>query len=79
LIKDYTLEDRIQWITDKKDEGSLLFKNQEWQDAIDVWMKALCGFEFSKYKKQHGMHAKKRQEIDTTLKIPIVNNMALAF
>ena len=25
------------------------------------------------------MHAKKRQEIDTTLKIPIVNNMALAF
>jgi hypothetical protein len=42
-------------------------------------MKALCGFEFSKYKKQHGMHAKKRQEIDTTLKIPIVNNMALAF
>ena len=40
MIKDYTLEDRIQWITDKKDEGSLLFKNQEWQDAIDVWMKA---------------------------------------
>lgn len=50
-IKDYSLNERIQWINDKKDEGSQLFKNQEWQEAIDVWMKALCGFEFSKYKK----------------------------
>lgn len=42
-------DDRFAWILKVKDEGNLLFKGEKIAEAIDVYMKALCGMDFSSY------------------------------
>jgi len=44
-------------------------------EAIDTWMQALCAYDFTKYKNRK----KETEAANMSLKIPIVNNMALAF
>ena len=73
MLQDYSYEDRFAWILRKKEEGSQLCKDQKYKEAIDIWMQAMCGYEFGKYKKD------KKTETESQLKIPIVNNMALSF
>ena len=51
MLQDYSYEDRFAWILRKKEEGSQLCKDQKYKEAIDIWMQAMCGYEFGKYKK----------------------------
>ena len=67
-----SFEERYDWIVQKKKEGSTQFEQKKYLEAIDTWMQALCAYDFSKYKKS-------KKETEMSLKIPIVNNMALAF
>jgi hypothetical protein len=42
-------ETRYSWITDVKMQGNNLFKEEKYEVAIDTYMKALCGMDFSSY------------------------------
>ena len=70
-----SFEERYDWISEKKKEGSVQFQEKKDLEAIDTWMQALCAYDFSKYKSREG----RKKETEKSLKIPIVNNMALAF
>ena len=71
-LQNSSFEERYEWISQKKQEGSAQFSDKKYLEAIDTWMQALCAYDFSKYKKP-------AKETEKSLKIPIVNNMALAF
>lgn len=47
-LKDATYEERCDWITKKKNEGNEFFKQNKLDEAIDVYMACLCGFDFKK-------------------------------
>ena len=49
-LKDYTYDDRVKWITDKKEEANAIFKQQKHEEAIDTYIQALCGFNFKQKK-----------------------------
>ena len=69
-------DERYAWILKIKDEGNVLFKAEKIAEAIDVYMKALCGMDFSSY--DHGKDFKARElRVNKELKAPILNNIAL--
>ena len=66
-----TFEKRCAWILDKKEEGNVEFKSGNYQVAMDKYLASLCGFDFKKT-----LEKEKRHEVDKTLKVPILNNLA---
>lgn len=57
-----------------KNKGNQSFKESNYDDAIDVYIRALCGFEFNKTK----LKSEELSYIDNKLKLPILNNMSLS-
>lgn len=57
-----------------KEKGNSTFKESTYEDAIEIFMRALCGFEFNKNK----LSKDELIYIDQKLKLPILNNMALS-
>lgn len=49
-LKEYTYDQRVKWITDMKDRANSAFKEQDHEKALDLWMQALCGFNFKQKK-----------------------------
>ena len=47
LLKEYSFKERYEWIKQKKDEGNEKFLKSLHEDAVDEWIKALCGFNFN--------------------------------
>ena len=45
-LKNCSYDERVQWITQKKEEANVLFKQQKHDEAVDAYMQALCGFNF---------------------------------
>ena len=45
-LKDYSYDERVQWIKDKKDQGDKHFRDKNHTKAVDTYMEALCGFNF---------------------------------
>ena len=78
MLKGYSYDERVKWITDKKEEANVLFKQQKHEQAVDTYMQALCGFNF-KQKKYGKLSQKQNRQIDFELKMPILNNMSLSF
>lgn len=66
-----SFEKRCEWILDKKEEGNVEFKNANYPVAMDKYLASLCGFDFKKT-----LNKEKRHEVDKTLKVPILNNLA---
>ena len=73
-MKDHSYEARCNWICEMKDKGNGLYKDQTYDEAIDTYIKALCGFKFNKSQ----LNKKELTYIDNKLKLPILNNMALS-
>jgi len=73
-LKAHSYEQRCNWISDMKDKGNLLYKEASYDEAIDTYMKALCGFEF----KKSTLKKSELTYIDSKLKLPILNNMSLS-
>lgn len=48
-LRGKTWDDRFAWITDIKDRGNKLFKEEKYDSAIDTYMRSLCGMDFSSY------------------------------
>lgn len=46
LLKGKTWEEKFNWVNSQKDEGNVLFKQQIFDQAIDAYLKALCGLDF---------------------------------
>ena len=40
-------DERYEWVVKVKEQGNVLFKGEKYSDAIDVYMKALCGMDFT--------------------------------
>ena len=57
-----------------KEQGNSFFKEQAYDEAIDTYIKALCGFEFNR----SALNKQELSYIDQKLKLPILNNMALS-
>jgi hypothetical protein len=74
LLKDHSYEQRCTWIEEQKDIGNKAFRDTNYEEAVDVYMQALCGFEFNKSQ----LVKKDLDYIDHKLKLPILNNMALS-
>lgn len=64
-------QERYDWICTIKDEGNQLYKKGSLDQAIDTYLKALCGLDF-------GEQSKKQEEcVNVELKAPILNNVAM--
>lgn len=57
-----------------KDQGNQLYKDANYDEAIDTYIKALCGLQFRKKE----LKKTELTYIDTKLKLPILNNMGLS-
>ena len=77
-LRGKTWEARVAWINKIKDQGNELFKADKFAEAIDVYMKALCGMDFTSYKHLDDPQAEREREISVkrTLKAPVLNNIA---
>ena len=73
-LKDFSFEQRCRWIEEQKDNGNKAFKDTNYEEAVEIYIKALCGFEFNKKE----LTKKDLIYIDNKLKLPILNNMALS-
>ena len=49
-LKSHSFEQRCNWIMEMKEKGNSTFKESTYEDAIEIFMRALCGFEFNKNK-----------------------------
>ena len=65
-------EERYDWILKQKEEGNKLYKAQSHQEALDVYLKSLCGFDFGSDQTRE-----QQERVEKELKAPILNNMAL--
>ena len=71
-------DDRFKWVHSIKEEGNKLFKQEKYDDAIDIYMKGLCGMDFSQYDVKTKEEQKdKDMRVNRELKAPILNNIAL--
>lgn len=56
----------------KKEEGNLLYREQKYGPAVELYMAALCGFEFGSK-----LTGEEKESVERDLKAPILNNIAL--
>lgn len=77
-LRGRTWDDRTSWINKMKDVGNLQFKSEKYDEAIETYMKALCGMDFSQYQPLEDAKADKERELNVkrNLKAPILNNIA---
>ena len=73
-LKDHSFEQRCNWISDHKNKGNQAFRESNYDEAIEIYIRALCGFEFNKSK----LKKDELTYIDAKLKLPILNNMSLS-
>ena len=78
-LRGKSYDDRFNWIMQVKDEGNKLFKEEKLDEAIDIYMKALCGLDFSSYEILESPQRQKEKDLKVSrdLKAPILNNIAL--
>lgn len=77
-LRGKTWDARFQWVSDAKDKGNKLFKDEKYDQAIDEYMRALCGLDFSSYDiPSEKEHKEKDTRVNKELKAPILNNIAL--
>lgn len=48
-LRGKTWDARFQWVSEAKEGGNQLFKTEKYDEAIDAYMRALCGLDFSSY------------------------------
>jgi hypothetical protein len=48
-LRGKTWDARFTWVTEVKDQGNKMFKEEKYELAIDTYMRALCGMDFSSY------------------------------
>ena len=70
-------DERYQWISQAKEKGNKLFKEEKHDSAIDEYMRALCGMDFSKYEDFADKQKERDTRVKKELKVPILNNIAL--
>jgi hypothetical protein len=77
-LRGTTWEARTQWVNKVKEQGNQLFKEEKYGEAIDLYMKALCGMDFSQYDHLEDAKADKERELNVkrNLKAPVLNNIA---
>jgi len=68
-----SFDEKCQWIESNKQIGNNLVKENKLEEALDAYLKSLCGFSF----KEDGVSKETIHEKDVELKVPILNNMAL--
>ena len=73
LLKNHTYDERYKWIQEQKTSGDKKFKDGAFNDAVDMYMQALCGLNFARLKPTKTQ----LEDIEKKLKIPILSNMAL--
>mmetsp|Transcript_31588 Transcript_31588/g.48285 ORF Transcript_31588/g.48285 Transcript_31588/m.48285 type:complete len:165 (+) Transcript_31588:164-658(+) len=71
-LKGTSFEERWQWVEQCKDQGNVEYKKQNFAEAMDKYIKSLCGLEFGKDATED-----QKREVDAQLKIPILNNLAI--
>jgi hypothetical protein len=71
-------DNRVQWINKVKETGNQQFKEEKYNEAIDTYMRALCGMDFSSYEQLADAKADKERELNVkrNLKAPVLNNIA---
>ena len=42
-------DERYQWVGEAKERGNKKFKEEKYEAAIDEYMRALCGMDFTSY------------------------------
>ena len=69
---------RTEWVNKVKDQGNVKFKEERYEEAIDSYMRALCGMDFSSYEHLQDAKADKERELNVkrNLKAPVLNNIA---
>ena len=68
---------RFQWVSEIKEKGNKLFKEDKYDEAIDIYMKALCGMDFTSYETSGQMEKAREVRVARELKAPVLNNIAL--
>ena len=78
-LRGQSWDQRYEWVVKIKEQGNLLFKSEKYSDAIDVYMKALCGMDFSQYETLSSPQKQKERDLKVSkdLKAPVLNNIAL--
>lgn len=72
-LKGATYDERCEWILNQKATGNELYKNQKYDEAMDAYLKSLCGFAFEKKEMTEEQIAYTENEI----KVPVLNNLAI--
>lgn len=70
-------DDRYQWISQAKEKGNAMVKEEKFEAAIDEYMRALCAMDFSKYEDAGDKQKDRDTKVKRELKAPILNNIAL--
>lgn len=45
-LKGKSWDERFSWVNKVKDQGNQLFKDHKFEEAVDTYLKALCGLDF---------------------------------
>ncbi|CDW76411.1 tpr domain containing protein [Stylonychia lemnae] len=64
-------EEKYEWVNNQREEGNKIFKKGIYDQAIDTYLKALCGMDFGKQDEDQ------EERVNKDLKAPILNNIAL--
>lgn len=78
-LRGKTWDQRFQWVSEVKEQGNKFFKLDLHDNAIDTYMKALCGMDFSSYDLLPSVKDQKERDLRVSrdLKAPVLNNIAL--
>eukprot|EP00347_Sterkiella_histriomuscorum_P022036 403331911 len=72
IIKGKSWDEQYDWVQSQKEEGNKLYKVEVFDQAIDAYMKALCGLDFGKDQTEDQV-----DRVSKDLKAPILNNIAM--
>ena len=70
-LKDYTFDQRFEWVDKHKKEGNEFYKNEQYGQALDKYLHALYGMHFK------DQTIEMEQKVNHKLKVPLLNNMAV--
>ena len=72
--KDQTFQDRIKWINNQRALGNDKFKVENYDAALDEYMKCLCALDFKTCTDK--VEETQAKMADVQMKVPVLNNMA---
>ena len=77
-LRETDWEAHTEWENRFKEQGNVKFKEERYEEAIDSYMRALCGMDFSSYEHLQDAKADKERELNVkrNLKAPVLNNIA---